>query len=410
MRVVFAVSDYRPHYYPMVPLGWALQAAGHEVRVVCAPKQAPLIDSAGLTPVPLLDDVDLLKMTRVWNHWQQREGLAPEELELPALNPMTGAELDRLEDFDWAEFPRDEWWPGPTMGQRIRAMVGFVEQWRPGLVVHDLLYLDPVVAARDAGIPSICHLTGPIGTTETEWGLDFVPQWFSEEFDNHEVPRDGEALIDRVVDICPPSMSPPTNALRLPMRYIPYNGPGSMPLWAQKRSHKPRVCIMWSNTLVHLYGSKSFVVPTLLAALADLDVEVVLTMNADALSRLGPIPANVRALEHCPVHILQETTDLMVHSAGAGALLTAAAAGVPQLLVTFGAEYRANGRRLAATGAGVQLDGVRINAETVRESAITLLDDPSYRHHAQALRREMYDMPTPADSVRGLESIAAGAE
>lgn len=409
MRVMFAVSDYRPHYFPMVPLGWALQATGHQVRVLCAPGQAPLVDSTGLTPVPWLDDVELLKLTRIWNHWQQRCGAVPDDLQLPLLNPETGDEIDSLDEFDWRRFLRSDWWPGETMSRRIRTMVSFARQWRPDLVLHDLLYLDPVVAARDIGVPALCHLTGPIGTAETGWGLDFVPQWFSEEFDRHGVPGDGRSLIDTVVDICPPSMAPPTGARRLPMRYVPYNGAGAMPEWAGSTPDRPRVCVMWSNTLVHLYGTRSFVVPTILDALAGLDVEVVLTMNADALRAIGAVPDNVRLLEHCPVHILQESTDVMVHSAGAGALLTAAAAGVPQFLVTFGAEYRANGRRLAATGAGMQTEGVGLEPETVRKGVRALLEERVYRAGAEALRREMQCMPTPADSVQELESIAAGA-
>nr|WP_181726596.1 hypothetical protein [Micromonospora provocatoris] len=49
---------WRSHFYSLVPLGWALQAAGHEVRVASHPSMAATISTAGLAAVPLGEDVD----------------------------------------------------------------------------------------------------------------------------------------------------------------------------------------------------------------------------------------------------------------------------------------------------------------------------------------------------------------
>ncbi|RQX22278.1 hypothetical protein DLJ57_25730, partial [Micromonospora chalcea] len=49
---------WRSHFYSLVPLGWALQAAGHEVRVASHPSMVAAISSAGLAAVPLGADVD----------------------------------------------------------------------------------------------------------------------------------------------------------------------------------------------------------------------------------------------------------------------------------------------------------------------------------------------------------------
>ncbi|MEU9111221.1 nucleotide disphospho-sugar-binding domain-containing protein [Streptomyces sp. NPDC048483] len=406
MRVMFAVSDFRPHYYPMVPLGWALQAAGHEVRVVCAPGQRRHIQAAGLTPVPVLRDMDPLLWARLGVHLAARAGTLPPDLGLVPLHPVTGKELARFEDFDSDAFLRTvRAETAATMGQRIGSSVGFAQQWRPDLVVHDLLNLDAVVPAKVLGVPAVCHLTGPIGTEETEWGLDFIPSHFSREYDRYGIEERGTGLIDRVVDICPPSMAPPTRASRLSVRHVPYNGPGAVPGTAVRRGDRPRVCVMWSATVPLLYGAGSFTVPTVLEGLADLDADVVLTMSAEACESVGPLPANVELLERAPVHTLLPTSDVLVHNGGAGAALAAIAAGVPQLCLTFGAEYRANGRRVGATGAGQVLPGTA-GAQDIRSAVLDLLGDPAFTERARALRDETRRQPSPAELAGTLEEMA----
>ena len=65
MRVLFTTSNWAGHWFCLVPLGWALQAAGHEVRVTCAPAQAAAIGQAGLTPVPVTADADMMVVGRM---------------------------------------------------------------------------------------------------------------------------------------------------------------------------------------------------------------------------------------------------------------------------------------------------------------------------------------------------------
>src|ERR1700726_4566616 len=52
----------RSHFYSLVPLGWALQAAGHEVRVASHPSMAGEITRAGLAAVPLGEDLNFAEV------------------------------------------------------------------------------------------------------------------------------------------------------------------------------------------------------------------------------------------------------------------------------------------------------------------------------------------------------------
>ena len=59
MRVLFATWAFSGHLNPMVPLGWALRAAGHETLVASHPSFAPVIARAGLPALPVGPEFDL---------------------------------------------------------------------------------------------------------------------------------------------------------------------------------------------------------------------------------------------------------------------------------------------------------------------------------------------------------------
>ena len=48
MRIVLTTSALEGHFFPMVPLAWALRAAGHEVLVNAPANFTPTITSTGL--------------------------------------------------------------------------------------------------------------------------------------------------------------------------------------------------------------------------------------------------------------------------------------------------------------------------------------------------------------------------
>lgn len=53
MRILVAVAPLTAHLYPSIPLAWALQSAGHEVRVASNTGLVEQITAAGLTAVGL---------------------------------------------------------------------------------------------------------------------------------------------------------------------------------------------------------------------------------------------------------------------------------------------------------------------------------------------------------------------
>ncbi len=402
MRVLFSVSPWPTHYMAMVPLGWALQAAGHDVRVMCAPSQVGPVGGAGLTPVPILEGMDVLVQNRFHNLHAALRGDWPYPW-LP-LDPLTGEELRGLDAFDVAGYHRGARAGFAEAARRsAERAIGFARAFAPHLVVHDPVGLEGTLAARLLGVPAVLFLWGPVGTREPA-GLRVFSEDLGGVFARYGAGEPDPDTVPYVVDPCPASLAPPTGACRLPVRYVPYNGPGAQPPWVLRRPDRPRVCVSWSTALSAACGPHSLRLPQMcirdrpqiVRGLAGLDVEVVLTATRADLSALGELPPDVRVLERFPLHLLLPTVDAVVHHGGAGSTMTAIAAGVPQLALTFAAEQTANGQRVAAAGAGRQLFGHEATPEAIGTAVGELIGKPVYRERATVLRDELRRRPTPA--------------
>ncbi|MEU5884522.1 nucleotide disphospho-sugar-binding domain-containing protein [Spirillospora sp. NPDC047279] len=407
MRVMFTVSSHPTHYSAMVPLGWALQAAGHEVRVLCTPSQTAAVGRTGLLPVPVLDGMDVATRLRLQYYWEAVNGIWPYPW-LPT-HPLTGERLDDLAGFDTAAFTAKV---APELAARAArgfdAAVEFARAWRPGLVLHDPASLEGLLAARVTGVPSALCLWGPAGTHEPEH-MRSVPTDHSGSFPRYGLGEFGLDMFDRVVDPCPPSLDVPVRAARLPVRYVPFNGTSPVaPEWVEGPAPgRPRVCVTWSTALTRTSGPDSYLLPDIVRGLADVDCDVIVTATPADVARLGRVPAGVQVLEYAPLQAVLPGCAAVVHHGGSGSTLTSLWAGVPQLLLTFASEQTATARRVADTGAGTHALGHLADRNFIGAAAGKLISDDSYRSAAAGLRAEMLARPTPARLVQTLEELTA---
>lgn len=404
MRVLFAVSSWPTHYFSMVPLGWALQAAGHDLRVLCAPSQQTPVGQAGLTPVPILDGMEMAVHNRLQYFRQARAGDWPYPW-LP-LHPLTGEQMASMADFDLDRYAaREERVFADRARQSADAAVRYARDWRPDLVVHDPVSLDGPLAARAAGVPAVMSLWGPVGTAEPGH-LRTIPDDIASSFARHGFADRGPEQVDHVLDPCPDSLAPPTEAKRLPIRYLPYNGAGPTPPGPLGPGPRPRVCVAWSTALTAMSGPQTYLLPELVDRLAALDAEVVVTATEQDAAALGRVPASVRVLVRCPLRLLLPGCAAVVHHGGAGSTMTALWAGVPQLGLTFAAEQAANAERVAAAGAGLHLPGHLAAGPAAAEAVAALLADGRYRRRAAELAGELERRPSPAELVDTLCGLA----
>ena len=96
---------------------------------------------------------------------------------------------------------------------------------------------------------------------------------------------------------------------------------------------------------------------------------------------------------------------LVVHHAGSGTMLAAAAAGTPQVMVPIAADQPENAAASAAAGVAIVIQADRLTPALVRAAAERVLQEPSFRDRAATVAAEIAAMPDAADAVAAIEAV-----
>jgi UDP:flavonoid glycosyltransferase YjiC (YdhE family) len=208
------------------------------------------------------------------------------------------------------------------------------------------------------------------------------------------------------IDPTPASMQVGNVPHRAPVRFVPYNGTGVLPPWLLDKPERPRMLVSWSTMNTMVGGADGFFVHTILDALSELDVDVVVTIPRSDLALLGEVPSGVRVAQVAHL-LLTPTCDAIIHHGGSGTTLTAAVNAVPQLIIGAELDQIFAAQQLAGTGAGFGFKAEDTGVDDIRTAARAALSDPAVREAAQRLRDEMLAAPTPAELVGALEDLAA---
>ncbi|MFE3323233.1 nucleotide disphospho-sugar-binding domain-containing protein [Streptomyces sp. NPDC059176] len=401
MRVLFTTTNWKGAYFCMVPLGWALSAAGHEVRVLCALSQAAAVRCAGLDPVPALKDIDMMVFERMARHAEAR----PED-ELPLLHPLTGQPLASADEYNaerhGAAFLRE--FEDITRYNRDAA-VRCARALRPSLVVHDLMSLEGPLAARVLGVPAVYHSPGMFGAYET--GLDDAVGSFA----RHGVAQWKRTQVSHFIDPTPRVLAPDAgDAVRLGSCYIPYNGPGEIAPWMWRRPERKRVCLLWSNSALEIYGPAMPTLSHVVDAVAAHGAELWLTASSRQVDILGELPSGVRVLRQCPVSLLLDTCDALIHQGSVNPMMAGAVAGLPQLMLPLTDDTREMSKRYAAAGAGLRVPGLAARYDDVHDAVGRLLDDDALRAAALRVRSSGAQRPPVSALVAPLTRLARGED
>jgi len=394
MKVLFTTWGWGSHFNPMVPLGWALRAAGHEVIVVSDPGFTPTITRAGLPAQAAGRAVDLraeLSGVIARSGWQP--GVHNAGTVHDPIKRRRGLTVLRLAAAG-ADAMADD-------------TLKFAATWQPDcVVVEPMAFLGPVLAGA-LGVPSYRLL----------WTVDFTSSvaLVEDELLGGLAARLGaprvNALGDATIDPCPPRLQTDYGNARQPMRYIPYNGPATVPRWLRARPRRPRICITWGTSLEGMGLQDKVLAGRVAAALADRDVEVVLAVTEEQSKALAPLPANVIHAGWLPLHLLLPSCAAVVHQGGGGTLMTAMDAGVPQFILPFVPDTVFNAHQVAGTGAGKQLWSGGLSDHDLKAALTEFLDDlEPYSASAARLRAEHLDQPTPLETVRDLERRVRGTK
>ena len=419
MRVMLMALPTRTHIYGLAPIGWALRAAGHEVRFVaqCNPAEVGSFLETGLDVMWFGEDLDIARHRRAGR--ATGDSAMDSEYRISETRPevLTDHYLRTVYEM-WADHLR--WAASDSF---LDDLIPFARRWKPDLVIWDpIIYAGPLIA-QAAGA---AHVRMLIATDQTA-RLSFqyrdimrrvdptgsVPDplvvWMSEwlnrygcEFDEHS--RFGAATVDPG----PACIRYDVDVNYIPVRFAPFNRPLAMPRWLLEREDRPRVCLTLGVSARQVHGREETSVGDLLEALADLDVEVVATLNADQLADVERVPGNVRTVDFVPLNELLATCSAIVHQGGGATIGNAVVNGVPQLMIP-GTTWSEMASALAQEkrGNGLFIDLDRVTPAAVRRDVQRLLDEPAFRRCAVEVQQEMLDTPTMLDIVPELERIAA---
>ncbi|MET9070161.1 nucleotide disphospho-sugar-binding domain-containing protein [Streptosporangium sandarakinum] len=433
MRVMLSVWPQTCHLYPAIPYAQALQLAGHEVCVACPPGAADDIVAAGLTAVVCGEPE-----TDGW----LRDDIHPkaDEMErLAALLEIPDAERDNWDVFFQYYMMAVRFHLPSRPSRQNEALVEFARSWKPDLVLWDPWFPAGAVAARASGAAHARVLMGPdysgwaverfaahAGRTGAGQAANPLAEAVRPLAAHYGVEVDEELLVGQwTVDPMPVEMRLSTGITSLPVRWSPYNGGGVKPAWLYGRPERPRLALSVGLS-TRAYHKGEWRTPKILEAVADLDVEVVATLNADQLEGVGAIPDNVRTVDYVPLVQLLPTCSASINHGSSGTFWASVAAGLPQIITDTDEPQRvvvADGenskmaerhilskvaaRYVEARRAGLRLNHQTQTVEEVREQIVAVLEDPAYRAGADAVHAEWLAKPGPGEIVADLEKLTA---
>jgi glycosyltransferase (activator-dependent family) len=418
---------WKTHLYNMVPLAWALHTAGHEVRVAGEPELTDAITGAGLTAVTVGSAETLKeKVARA-----QEDGIFPSAEEWAEIGPKV-LELANApeEELTWEQLT---WKYRMLLVPKARIkndsmgddLVAYCRFWRPDLVIWDSLTNIAAVAAMATGAAHARVLT----TTDMENRLrvnylrmmerqpaedrtDPLADWLGEWAGRYGCEFSEELISGQfTIDQLPDSFRLESDLRYASLRYVPYNGPAVIPSWLAEPVPARRVLMtlgMSSRDWTVLESLSADQVQETLDAMADLDIELVVTLPRDYSEKLKRVPENTRVVEFVPLDAVIPSCSVVIHHGGVGGLNGSLLHGVPQLQIGSKVpDPHVKRERLRQACAGDLLEPDEISGFAIREHVVRMLEDPAYRAGAERLRQEVLAQPSPNELVPELERLTA---
>jgi hypothetical protein len=358
VRVLFVSAPLIGHLFPLVALAVALREAGHDVRVAAGG------DAAAARPAELeVDDVvPGFDFSRIARRVLLRHPLIG-RAELAGKAGTRGVALLF----------------GAVNDQMVAGALRIAREWSPDLVVYEPLAAAGAHAAAELGVPAVRHGN----TLFDEAELVRVTTAAMRHKRPGGLPADRLAL-----SVAPPSLVGEREVR--PVRFVPYGGDGELPDLLREPPPDGRPRILVTHSTVPGPGGGDLI-GAAVAAASGVDAEVVLVRPQGTRA----LPENVRAVGWTPFAEALATCAGVVHHGGAGTLLAALAAGVPQIVVPGPGDRRRNAELVEARGAGLAVPVRQIDAATLRR----LVTDEKLAAAAGEVRDEMAALPHPADLV-----------
>jgi UDP:flavonoid glycosyltransferase YjiC (YdhE family) len=175
-----------------------------------------------------------------------------------------------------------------------------------------------------------------------------------------------------------------------PMRYVSAGG-GEVPEGFPRSGDRPTLLV--SRSTVDDPRPDRLMTRVVEAA-AGADLDVVLIRPDRAVSR-RPLPPNVTTTDWLPFATVLPRVAGIVHHGGAGTVMSALVAGVPQIVVPGAGDRTRHARLIAERGAGLSVALDELTSASLEQ----LATDPALRATAGEVAAEIAAMPAPSAVV-----------
>lgn len=403
------------HVYPLLAVGKALLARGHQVALLTATAYRSTVEATGVTYFPPKQASD--------RDYNQLEEL------FPAFRRLPNAEvLARL-------FGGMAVQDAATQGHDVAVACA---EWRPDTLINDGVTLGTPLAGGLLGLPwatvspfLFCTIPAP----------DVPPPFLGMPWSGGPFGRRVAIALNRLADLRLAAESrhwrslarawrlphfPPTirQAGASPLLYLYPGGPpleyprrqwpahmhGVGPLLlaqgtpiTEPPAQRPRVFLTEGTT--HTDDGLSRLA---MRALGNAPVDLLIALGGRPAATLGPVPANTRIVGYVDYRMALAGAALLITNGGAGSLAAALEAGVPALILPAGLDKREAAQRLAWSGAGLRLPApAHCSVERLREAALALVNRPAYRRRAQRVGRELMALGGADGAATLLEAVTS---
>jgi UDP:flavonoid glycosyltransferase YjiC (YdhE family) len=371
LRILVGAFGDAGHVFPAIALGKALDARGHQVVI---------------------------------ETWEERRGAVEGE----------GLGFAAAEEYRMFPPPDPESAEGQHAAEAALALRPLLDEFRPHVVVSDILTLAPTLAAEQAGIPLatlVPHIYPVVEPGLPFFAIGLRPPrtrlgralWRTGHGRalkigleqgrrdlNIQRARLGLPPLDRFHGGISPELALVATypQLEYPRRWPPgveVMGPMTFemahPEIELPPGDDPLVLIAPSTA----HDSGNHLVRTALAALADEPVRVVATTNRVAPQRPIEVPANARLVEWLSYSQLMPAASLVISHGGHGTVARALGAGTPVLVCPIIGDMSETAMRVAWAGAGLSLPWRLCRPAPLRWATRRLLHESSFMAKAEEI-------------------------
>jgi len=383
LRVLFTHQPGFGHLHPMVPLARALEEAGHEVAFACVPTFCPTIEATGFRCFP----VGASETDEEMKQFRARQAKLPFE--------------------EWAGYMWVHSFAGFRAERSLPDTLDLARTWQPDLIVRDLTEFSGYLVAESLGLP---HATMQLAAYRPELQRLVSEPLIRLRKSIGLPPEQDVDSLHRYLMLSPRPHSFQDPASPLPptahaIRHGGFNASADehLPKWVDDLPDRPTIYA----TLGTVFNNLTDIFVAILEGLRDEPVNLILTVgrNFDPAT-FGPQPPSVHIERYVPQSLLLPHCDVVITHAGSGTVMDALSHGLPMVTIPIAADQWPNAQSCARLGVARVISPDQRTPEAIREATLDVLQNPSYKQHAEQIRAEMDALPDWDYAVKLLERLA----